>query len=118
MNLMQEFLCKNTPFMLDDLAQFVKRETPSTDKHLLDKFAEFLATYAETKINGQAEILPMDRTGNHVRVRWGSKDQGPPILLLGHYDTVWPAGTVEKMPFTAEAGVAKGPGIFDMKCGL
>jgi glutamate carboxypeptidase len=39
-------------------------------------------------------------------------------LLLGHVDTVWPLGTLERMPVTLEAGRLSGPGVFDMKAGL
>src|SRR5919199_568660 len=104
--------------MLEDLRNFVERETPSTDKYLLDGFAEFLADYAASVANGRAEILPTQGSGNNVRVSWGNEDGGPPIFLLGHYDTVWPAGTLERMPFGVTDGVATGPGVFDMKSGL
>ena len=39
-------------------------------------------------------------------------------LLLGHVDTVWPKGTLQKMPFTNEGDVYTGPGIYDMKAGI
>jgi glutamate carboxypeptidase len=41
------------------------------------------------------------------------------ILVIGHLDTVWPVGTLQRMPFqlTAE-GRARGPGIFDMKASV
>lgn len=39
-------------------------------------------------------------------------------LLLGHFDTVWPIGTIDKRPFTVVGNTAKGPGVFDMKGGL
>lgn len=102
--------------MVADLGEFVRRETPSTDKGLLDQFAEFLAEYAES-FGGRAEILPMDDTGNHVRIRWGG-DDGKPILILGHFDTVWQEGTLQRMPFQVADGMATGPGIFDMKAGM
>ncbi len=111
------FLQEHKEEMLENLRLFVERETPSTDKKLLDDFARFLADYAAT-IGGRAEILPAVGSGDHVRVRWGDEDSGPPIFLLGHYDTVWAEGTIEKMPFSISDGVATGPGIFDMKCGL
>ncbi|PLS87651.1 MAG: hypothetical protein CYG60_00765 [Actinobacteria bacterium] len=104
--------------MLDDLRLFVEHETPSTDKVLLDGFAGFLATYAEERTGGRAEILPAEGSGDHVRVRWGDEGGEAPILLLGHYDTVWPAGTLREMPFDIRNGLATGPGVFDMKCGL
>jgi glutamate carboxypeptidase len=40
------------------------------------------------------------------------------ILILGHLDTVYPLGTLAKMPFRVSAGRAWGPGTFDMKGGL
>ena len=42
-----------------------------------------------------------------------------PALVLGHFDTVWPLGTLERMPFRVdEDGRAFGPGVFDMKASL
>ncbi|MGC1831011.1 MAG: M20 family metallopeptidase [Candidatus Acidiferrales bacterium] len=40
------------------------------------------------------------------------------ILVLGHMDTVYPLGTLAKMPFRISRGRAWGPGAFDMKGGL
>lgn len=39
-------------------------------------------------------------------------------LLLGHYDTVWPIGTLATMPFEAEGNIVRGPGVYDMKGGI
>ena len=39
-------------------------------------------------------------------------------LLVGHFDTVWPIGTIEKRPFTVNGNTLRGPGVFDMKGGL
>src|SRR5581483_7238968 len=43
---------------------------------------------------------------------------GGNILLMGHRDTVFPDGEVERRPFTIRDGVAYGPGVADMKAGL
>jgi glutamate carboxypeptidase len=110
------FLGEHREEMIADLRRFVELETPSTDKSLLDGFAEFLAGYAETTTGGLAEVLENEAGGNHVRVRCGGDE--PPIMLLGHFDTVWPPGTIETMPFSVRDGIASGPGVFDMKCGL
>src|SRR5262249_2303283 len=40
------------------------------------------------------------------------------LLVLGHYDTVYATGTLEKMPFRIAGGKAFGPGAFDMKAGI
>jgi glutamate carboxypeptidase len=39
-------------------------------------------------------------------------------LLLGHIDTVWPRGTLARMPVRIEHGRLSGPGVHDMKGGL
>ena len=63
------------------------------------------------------------RFGRHRLVRIGANGDGggaaeAPVLLLGHLDTVWPRGTLERIPWGIEDGVARGPGVFDMKAGL
>ncbi|MGI9116813.1 MAG: M20/M25/M40 family metallo-hydrolase, partial [Gaiellales bacterium] len=39
-------------------------------------------------------------------------------LLIGHHDTVYPAGTAARRPVTLDGGVLRGPGVADMKGGL
>ncbi len=53
--------------------------------------------------------------GDRTRVRDARRK---PILLLGHLDTVWPMGTLVKMPFRVAKGKAFGPGVYDMKAGV
>ena len=84
-----EYLEEHRNDMLEDLQRFVEMETPSTNKRLLDDFAEFLTSYAGSAAGGRAEVLHTEGSGNNVRVRWGREDGEPAILLLGHYDTVW-----------------------------
>ena len=45
---------------------------------------------------------------------------GPAVALIGHFDTVWPLGTLARWPFAADraACTATGPGCFDMKAGI
>ena len=55
----------------------------------------------------------------HVFARPRERAKGRPLqLLLGHYDTVWPLGTVAERPFTVDDNIIRGPGVFDMKGGL
>jgi glutamate carboxypeptidase len=42
----------------------------------------------------------------------------PRVLLLGHYDTVWPVGTLARWPFEVDGDRLTGPGVFDMKAGI
>ncbi len=113
-----KFFREHQDRMLDDLRAFVEWETPSTDKDLLDGFSRFLADYAVSATGGRAEIVPAAGSGDHVLIRWGEQDGTAPLMLLGHYDTVWSAGTLKAMPFGVQGGLATGPGVFDMKCGL
>ena len=43
---------------------------------------------------------------------------GPRILLIGHMDTVFDAGTAADRPFRIDGDRATGPGVTDMKAGL
>ncbi|HEY0795653.1 MAG TPA: M20 family metallopeptidase, partial [Acidisarcina sp.] len=57
--------------------------------------------------------------GDLLEVRFGRRGKGlRPILLLGHLDTVWPVGTLAKMPFRISEGRIWGPGVLDMKAGV
>jgi glutamate carboxypeptidase len=58
----------------------------------------------------------VERRGKHL---YATVDgEAPPLLLLGHVDTVWPLGTLARMPFRLDGGRACGPGTCDMKGGL
>jgi glutamate carboxypeptidase len=96
----------------------VEHESPSKDKSRLDECARFLAERCSTLIGGNVEMHPAGTNGNHLLVRKSGRGAGPQVLLLAHYDTVWPAGTLAAMPFTLDGVLVKGPGVFDMKAGL
>jgi len=101
------------------LGRFVRAESPSNDKPALDRFARIVA--AEWRRRGaRVKVIRQSQTGNHVRAEWSSPHASgnPPILLLGHLDTVYEIGTLDRMPFRISRGRAWGPGTFDMKSGL
>jgi glutamate carboxypeptidase len=55
----------------------------------------------------------------HVYARPAKRRRGTTTqLVIGHYDTVWPVGTINDRPFTVDGNVIRGPGVFDMKGGL
>jgi glutamate carboxypeptidase len=56
--------------------------------------------------------------GSTLRARHSGENDEQPLLVVGHLDTVWPAGTLAARPFRVDAGRAFGPGIFDMKAGV
>ena len=100
--------------ILADLERLVTHESPSDDPALVSELARWIAgRLGEEGVS--AERVTCAGRGDAVRARWG-REGG--TLLLGHLDTVWPAGTLAELPFRVEDGVAKGPGIFDMKGGI
>jgi glutamate carboxypeptidase len=101
------------------LGNFVRWESPSSNKNALDRFADVVS--AEWRKRGaQVRILRQAQRGNHLRVELGNAEGRQPrqIMVLGHLDTVYPLGTISKMPFRISSGRARGPGTFDMKAGL
>ncbi|HTS12444.1 MAG TPA: M20 family metallopeptidase [Candidatus Limnocylindrales bacterium] len=105
--------------MLRLLGQFVRRESPSHDKRAVDGFAQMVAE-AWRRQGAQVQILRRRSRGNHVRAEmWlGNGRPRGQLLVLGHLDTVYPLGTIAKIPFRVSGGRAWGPGTFDMKGGL
>jgi glutamate carboxypeptidase len=56
--------------------------------------------------------------GDVIELRSGRRRNKKPVLLLGHLDTVWPTGTLPKMPWREASGRYWGPGVLDMKAGV
>ncbi len=85
-----------------------------------------VGTYLAERFQGWGFITRFEKQegyGDHlIATRQGSKSDGPRLLLIGHIDTVFPAGEVARRPFTlGERGgmrVATGPGVLDMKSGV
>jgi glutamate carboxypeptidase len=102
--------------MLDVLKRMVEFESPSDDKAAVDHLGEYLAQEFES-LGGKVTFFPQETCGAHLKVDFRG-DTGKPVLLLGHFDTVWPLGTLNTMPFRVENGRAFGPGVYDMKAGI
>jgi glutamate carboxypeptidase len=111
--------------MLSLLRRMVEIESPSDDKAAIDRMGAFLAQVFE-RVGGKVTFYPQQQAGNHLKAEFagGASDRASdqnsakPALLLGHFDTVWPMGTLAKMPFRIEDGRAFGPGVYDMKAGI
>jgi glutamate carboxypeptidase len=106
--------------MVKMLGMFVRSESPSHDKKAVDRFGTLVA--AEWRKRGaKLNVLAAAKRGNHLRAEiWLGQGRQPKrqIMVLGHLDTVYPRGTLAKMPFRISGGRAWGPGTFDMKGGL
>lgn len=103
--------------MLDVLKQMVEMESPSDDKAALDRLGKHLAREFE-RLGGKAKLHRQQEAGDNLTVEFAGRAEAKPILLLGHFDTVWPLGTLGKMPFRVTGGRVFGPGVLDMKAGI
>ena len=116
MNSLYNQFTEQLPSALAFLEAMVAMESPSFDKEMVDKFVRFVgARFSE--IGGDVEYKRTERFGDHIVARFGRRASGG-VLLLGHTDTVWPAGEIVRRPFRIDGGRATGPGVFDMKAGI
>jgi glutamate carboxypeptidase len=100
------------------IRRMVELESPSDDKPSVDRLGQFLADYLAPV--AAVKMHRMRDRGNHLRAEFrlpGRRKSGQ-LLALGHIDTVWPLGTLRRMPFRAAEGRLWGPGVFDMKTGI
>ncbi len=111
------------PAMLVDLERLITLETPSSDHAAVARGAGDIAALIDERLGMQVETLLVDGV-THLRLRF-DKDtndshgkQPIRVLVLAHQDTVWPHGTLERLPFSTEDGILRGPGSFDMLTGL
>jgi glutamate carboxypeptidase len=107
---------RQLPDALRFLEEMVAMESPSFDKPLVDQFVKFVGSRF-VAIGGSVEFAHADKFGDHLIVRFTGRSSER-VLLLGHTDTVWPAGEAAGRPFKIDAGRALGPGAFDMKAGI
>ena len=101
------------------LAEICAIESPSTDPPAVAALATRLAADVEA-VGLVPELVPVTGGGPILRARGPEAAPGgpPPVMLLGHLDTVWPLGTVASRPVRIEDGRLYGPGCYDMKAGL
>ena len=112
--------------MMEHLEALVSIESPSEDKAAVDRTSRMVAGWFE-ELGGKIRWHRQKEFGDLLEVRFGAMrgrtkadagERRKPILLLGHLDTVWPMGTLAKMPFRVAKGKIFGPGVYDMKAGV
>jgi glutamate carboxypeptidase len=112
---LRDFCRANRDWLLDTAESLVAIESPTTDKAAVDRCGEALAGRLEA-IGGRVVRLTRAERGNHLLAEFGCGTSQ--VLLLGHFDTVWPVGQLDRMPLTRSEGRLHGPGVFDMKAGI
>jgi glutamate carboxypeptidase len=112
---LRDFCRANRDWLLETTESLVTLESPTTDKAAVDRCGAALAARLEA-IGGRVTRLPRPDSGDHLLAEFGCG--ASQILLLGHFDTVWPVGQLDRMPLTRSGGRLHGPGVFDMKAGI
>jgi glutamate carboxypeptidase len=104
--------------MVSFLRELTLAESPSSNPATQPAVRELLA-HALEGINYRTIAIPGRCSGGQLYARPRGRRKAHPLqLIIGHYDSVWPVGTLADMPFDYDGQVVKGPGVFDMKGGL
>jgi glutamate carboxypeptidase len=106
-----------TGLLVDDTTRLVEVESPSADLDAIATCASTVSDWASPLLRRRPDVLTVDGRP-HLRWRWPSHPGGGRVVLLCHFDTVWPLGTLASMPCRVDGGVLRGPGSYDMKAGI
>jgi glutamate carboxypeptidase len=110
-----DFCFQHESWLLETIEGLVRIESPTDDKAAVDRCGRELARRL-TALGARVSSQPQQRAGDHLRAEFGSGSRQ--VLVLGHFDTVWPVGQLDKMPFVREGDRLHGPGVLDMKAGI
>lgn len=105
--------------MIQKISDLVGLESPSSNKAAVDRTVSLVAGWCESE-QGRVKLYRQSEFGDLLEVTFGPRraSSASPLLLLGHLDTVWEMGTLERMPYRKEGNRISGPGILDMKAGV
>jgi glutamate carboxypeptidase len=110
-----DYCLANHDWLLEFIEALVAIESPSDDPAAVNVCGAELASRLESA-GGTVARISSANAGDHLRATFGSGTRQ--ILLLGHFDTVWPVGQLARMPLKRDGGRLHGPGVFDMKAGI
>jgi len=103
--------------MVSFIRDMVEIESPSDNKQAVDRVSALIASRFEG-MGGRIKFHRTANFGDHLQVDFESSRRQKPVLLLGHFDTVYPMGTLKHMPCQTKNGRLYGPGVYDMKAGI
>jgi glutamate carboxypeptidase len=104
-------------WQLETIEALVWIESPSTDKVAVDRCGVELERRLQ-ELGGRVRRIPTATAGDIIQASYGPAAAPAQVLVLGHFDTVWPIGTLARMPLERRDGRLHGPGTFDMKAGI
>lgn len=112
-----EYMHERRPAIVQLIRRLVEIESPTSDKECVDR----AVSAVEDEVSGFASVTRYRQPdyGDHLRIEFDIPTRGNgQVLGIGHLDTVWPVGTIERMPWREADGRLWGPGVFDMKAGV
>jgi len=112
---LRDFCRANSEWLLETIDTLVGLESPTTDKAAVDRCGSVLAERLAA-IGGRVTRLTRPDRGDHLLAEFGCG--ASQILLLGHFDTVWPVGQLDRMPLMRSGGRLHGPGVFETLRGI
>ncbi len=115
MNQLMEYALAEGSAIVETLRRLVEMESCSAEKTSVDELGYFVRQRLEA-LGAQVNVVRQQTVGDHIVADLGEDDEQ--TLVLCHLDTIWPRGTIERLPFRVENGIAYGPGVFDMKAGV
>lgn len=113
----ERFINGHRDEMIQMWEKFVNIETGSNDKAGVDQLADYIKELLD-QAGFSTEVRSFENCGNSIFATKKVETEKKPICLIGHMDTVFSKGTLEKNPFRIEDGKVFGPGALDMKGGL
>lgn len=99
-------------------AECARMESPSAVASSQTAVFELFASHLQEIGYRCKRLAGRNSGGQLMAIPRDYKRHSPRQLLLGHCDTVWPQGTLAKMPVESRDGRLHGPGVYDMKGGL
>ena len=112
---LRDFCRAHKDWVLETTESLAAVESPTDDKAAVDRCGAALESRLQA-IGGRVTRLTRADRGDHLLAEFGCG--ASQVLLLGHFDTVWPVGQLDRMPLTRSGGRLHGPGVFDMKAGI
>ena len=105
--------------LIAQIEELARIESPSSSKPAVDAAVKLVERWC-TELGAKVRRHRQKHYGDVLEARFvpPRRTTSPPIMLLGHLDTVWETGTLEKMPLGTRKGRLHGPGVYDMKAGV
>ena len=113
-----DYVLAQDGFLTALLGELVEAESPSS-LPAVHRQARHIFMAALSELGFRVIETGAPNSARHVYARPAQRERfAPSQLIIGHYDTVWPIGTISERPFEVDGNVVRGPGVFDMKGGL